>query len=113
MLHSIVQVFATLGGGFVSICIIAAGIAATSFSTGVFAEQFAPNVFKASVDRSVTNGLKTGAIIGVFWSIASIYELGNWGAVLSILGLCASLLILAGLTCLIADWSRPYDPNFD
>jgi hypothetical protein len=107
-----VQIFATVGGLLVSLCIFAGGIAATSFSTGVFAEQFG-NVLGANNYKSVSNGLKSGAIIGVFWSVAAIYELGNWGALLSILGLCACLLLVAGLTRLIADSRRPYNPEFD
>ncbi len=112
MLHAIVQTFATVGGLFVSLCILAGGIAATSFSTGVFFEQFG-NVLGVNNYKSVSNGLKCGAIIGVFWSMAAIYELGNWGAFLSILGLFACLLLVSGLTRLIADWGRPYNPEFD
>jgi hypothetical protein len=107
MLNTIVQAFATFGSLLVSLCVIGAGMVATAFAIGHFAENFGYYFTKATPDQSVTFGLKSGALIGFVFSVAAIYQLGNWGALLSLIGLFVSLLLLTGVVYLIGDSRTP------
>ena len=110
MLQSIIQGFATFGGFLFSICVVAAGVCAIGFCTGVFFEQFA-KVFSLNDYKAVGNGLKTGALAGLAFSIFAIYQLGNSSALFSLIGLSVALLVLAGLTALVKERVHPYVPN--
>jgi hypothetical protein len=102
-MHSIVQGFATFGGFLFSICIVAAGVVGCLISTGIFMQLFGPAVFKANEDKSISFGMKAGALLGLVWSVTAIYQLGNMSAIFSLLGLCVVLLSLAFLTWFISD----------
>lgn len=113
MLQSLIAGFAAVGGFILSLVIIAAGTAGGLMSTGVFFEQVGTTVFKLKADPCVNAGIKTGGILGFIWAIVAIWSVGYFGAILSLLGLCATLLFLAWLTWFIGDVKRPARPDFD
>jgi len=112
MLQSIIQSFATFGGFLFSICIVGAGACATAFCTGVLFEQCA-KLFKLDEYKAVDNGLKTGALGGLAFSIVAIYQIGNFSAIFSLIGLAVALLIVAGMTALVKEHVHPSNiPEF-
>ncbi|CAN5293794.1 hypothetical protein BH10CYA1_BH10CYA1_28620 [soil metagenome] len=110
MLQSIIQSFATFGGFLFSICVVFAGACAIAFCTGLLFEQFA-KVFNLNDYKAVGNGLKTGALGGMVFSIFAIYQLGNFSALFSLIGLSVALLVVTGVTALIKERMHPYIPN--
>ncbi len=112
MLQSIIQAFATFGGFLFSIVIVGAGACAIAFCTGLFFEQCA-KVFNLNDYKAVGNGLKTGALGGIVFAILAIYQIGNFPALFSLIGLAVALLVVTGVTALVKEQVRPSNiPEF-
>jgi hypothetical protein len=113
IIHTIIDIFATVGGYFASLCIIGAGASAVAYCSGAFAEQFGPKVLKANEYNSVGYGLKYGAIIGGLFTVAAIYQLGNFAAIFSVIGLCITVYFFAGLIWFCSAWNAPINTDLD
>jgi hypothetical protein len=107
MLYSIIQGFAAFGAFLFSIVVVAGGVVGCLIATGVFTQQFGPLVLRANEDKSITFGMKSGAVLGLVWSVVAIYQLGNISAIFSLIGLCVAILFCALLTWFIGDLRTP------
>jgi hypothetical protein len=90
-----IGVATTIGGTLGLVLLVVMGVVLTGLCVGVFVQQVGTRFLAADENACVINGLESGALIGLVFSLVGRSQLGGMGAFYSLLGLWSVLLFLS------------------